>query len=321
MSRNITISCVTAAPLALGPETSPEEAVGAEIAHWEDRIRSVIDEEPDLIVLPEAADRPSVDTYGNSDRLTQYAVLRGGQVRDRLAELARTAKTHIAYSALHFDSDRPYNATEFIDRSGEVVGSYSKNHLTMGEADDSGLYYSDDTCVIDLDFGRVGAAICFDLNFEELRDKYRGRGVEVMVFSSEYHGGLMQNYWAYSLRSFLAASIRPPAPSAIVSPLGETIAESTNYFSQVTARVNLDYALAHLDGHWDKLAAMKKKYREGVNIHDPGRLGSVLITVEAEGLAISDLLLEFEVERLDDYLDRAREHRTKSLGKNPNELL
>lgn len=318
MARHITISCVTASPLALGPETSPEEALGAEIAHWEERINSVLDEEPDLIVLPEASDRPSVETYGDSNRLIEYAIHRGDHVRNRLAEIAREAKTHIAYSALHFDSDRPFNSTEFIDSTGKVVGSYSKNHLTMGEAEDTGLHYSDETPVFDLDFGRVGAVICFDLNFEELRDKYRNRGVELIVFSSEYHGGLMQNYWAYSLRSYLAASIRPPAPSAIVSPLGETISQSTNYFSQVTAHVNLDYALAHLDGHWDKLVAMKKKYREGVSIDDPGRLGSVLITAESEDLSITDLLLEFEVEQLDDYLDRARLHRNKALGKKPD---
>lgn len=313
MSRHVTVSCVTAAPLPLGAETDIEAAIEAEIEHWSERIAAVVGEDPDLIVLPEAADRPSTATFGGTERLIEYGRARAGRVRDRLAELARTHGTTIAYSALHFDLDEPLNSTEFIDRTGTVVGSYSKNHLTMGEADDYGLTYATQPGVVDLDFGRVGTAICFDLNFEELRDSYKGRGVELMVFSSEYHGGLMQNYWAYSLRSYFAAAIRPPAPSAIVSPLGETIAESTNYFPQVTSRINLDYALAHLDGHWDKLAAMKLKYRDGVAIHDPGRLGSVLITAESPDLSIDDLLAEYEIEQLDDYLDRARRHRADRL--------
>ena len=314
MSRHVTVSCVTAAPLPLGVETDLDAAVEAEIEHWSDRIAAVVGEDPDLIVLPEAADRPSTATFGDAERQIAYGRARGSRVRDRLAALARAHGTNIAYSALHFDRDRPVNTTEFIDRAGEVVGDYAKNHLTMDEADDFGLTYATEPGVVELDFGRVGTAICFDLNFEELRDSYRGRGVELMVFSSEYHGGLMQNYWAYSLRSYFAAAIRPPAPSAIISPLGETVAESTNYFPQVTSRINLDYALAHLDGHWDKLAAMKLKYRDGVTIHDPGRLGSVLITAESPNLTIQDLLAEFEIEQLDDYLARARRHRADRLS-------
>jgi len=314
MARNVTVSCVTAPALPLGSEVSIESAIDAEIAHWTMRIDTVLAEDPDLIVLPEAADRPSVDTFGGLDRQLEYLEQRGTRVRGHLAQIARDNRCIIAYSALRRDDDLARNRTEYLGRDGEVVGAYDKNHLVIEEHDQTGLEYSDEVNVVDLDFGRVATAICFDLNFDELRLQYRARGVELVVFSSEYHGGLMQNYWAYSLRSYLAASIRPPAPSAIISPLGETIGESTNYFPQVTQRINLDYALAHLDGHWDKLAAMKAKYRDGVNIHDPGRLGSVLITAESPDLGIDQLLQEFEIEPLDNYLDRTRRHRLDTIG-------
>jgi predicted amidohydrolase len=314
MARHVTVSCVTAPALPLGSEVSIESAVEAEIGHWTARIDAVLSEDPDLIVLPEAADRPSVDTFGGVDRQLEYLHQRGTRVREHLAAIARDNSTIIAYSALRRDSELSRNRTEYLGRDGEVVGGYDKNHLVIEEHDETGLEYSDEVSVVDLDFGRVGTAICFDLNFDEVRQQYRGQGVELIVFSSEYHGGLMQNYWAYSLRSYLAASIRPPAPSAIVSPLGETIAESTNYFPQVTQRINLDYALAHLDGHWAKLAAMKSKYRDAVNIHDPGRLGSVLITAESPDLTIDHLVQEYEIETLDDYLNRTRQHRRDAIG-------
>lgn len=314
MARPVTVSCVTAPALPLGTDVSIEAAVDAEIAHWTDRIDAVLSEDPDLIVLPEAADRPSVTTFGGVERQLEYLEQRGTRVREHLAAIARDNRTIIAYSALRHDDELSRNRTEYLGRDGEVVGGYDKNHLVIEEHDETGLDYSDEVGVVDLDFGRVGTAICFDLNFDELREQYRGKGVELVVFSSEYHGGLMQNYWAYYLRSYLAASIRPPAPSAIVSPLGETIAESTNYFAEVTRRINLDYALAHLDGHWEKLAAMKAKYREGVTIHDPGRLGSVLITAESHDLTIDQLLKEYEIEPLDDYLDRTRQHRRNAIG-------
>jgi predicted amidohydrolase len=314
MARHVTVSCVTAAPLWLGPEVDVEAAVAAEKAHWTDRIDSVLAEGPDLIVLPEAADRPSVESFGGIDRQIHFYRHRGTEIRDHLAQIARTNRCVIAYSTQRLDDGSSQNLTEYLGRDGHVVGGYAKNHLTMDEHDVTGLAYSDEVDVVDLDFGRVGTAICFDLNFDELRHRYRGRGVELVVFSSEYHGGLMQNYWAYSLRSYFAAAIRPPAPSGIISPLGETIAESTNYFPHVTSRINLDYVLVHLDGHWAKLAAMKARYRDGVAVHDPGRLGSVLVTAESPDLTIADLVAEFELEPLDEYLDRARRHRQVALG-------
>lgn len=315
MARHVTVSCVTAAPLWLGPDTGLEAAVAAEIAHWSERIDAVLAEGPDLIVLPEAADRPSVETFGGVTRELEFYRYRGTRVRDHLVSIARENHCIIAYSTLWRDEESSQNRTEYIGRDGRIIGSYAKNHLTIGEHNIAGFDYSDRVDVVDLDFGRVGTAICFDLNFDELRLQYRNRGVELIVFSSEYHGGLMQNYWAYSLRSYFAGSIRPPAPSAIISPLGETIAESTNYYPHVTSRINLDYALIHLDGHWAKLAAMKSRYKEGVNIHDPGRLGSVLVTAESPELSIDDLIAEFELEPLDDYLNRARRNRVAALDR------
>lgn len=315
MARHVTVSCVTAAPLWLGPDTGLEAAVAAEIAHWSERIDAVLAEGPDLIVLPEAADRPSVETFGGVARELEFYRYRGARVRDHLVSIARENHCIIAYSTLWRDEESSQNRTEYIGRDGRIVGSYAKNHLTIDEHNIAGFDYSDRVDVVDLDFGRVGTAICFDLNFDELRLQYRNRGVELIVFSSEYHGGLMQNYWAYSLRSYFAGSIRPPAPSAIISPLGETIAESTNYYPHVTSRINLDYALIHLDGHWAKLAAMKSRYKEGVNVHDPGRLGSVLVTAESPELSIDDLIAEFELEPLDDYLNRARRNRVAALDR------
>ncbi|MGB4137019.1 MAG: carbon-nitrogen hydrolase family protein [Microbacterium sp.] len=313
MSRHVTLSCLTAAALPLGRDVPLEDAVQAEIAHWVDRIDAVLPHSPDLIVLPEAADRPLITTFG-SDRQRDYFRLRGTRVRDVLSEIARSNSCNIAYSAQQIGDGFARNRTEYIDRTGTVVGGYDKNHLVIREHEENGLDYGTDAPVIDLDFGRVATAICFDLNFDELRHAYRDRGVELVVFSSEYHGSLMQNYWAYSLRAYLAAAIRPPAPSAIVSPLGETIAESTNYFPEVTRTINLDFAVAHLDDNEDKLAAAKRKYRDAVSIHDPGRLGSVLITAESPELTAAAILEEFGIETLDDYLARSRAHRARTVA-------
>ena len=67
-----------------------------------------------------------------------------------------------------------------------------------------------DAPVFECDFGRVAFAICFDLNFDELRLKYVKAKPDLIIFSSMYHGGLMQAYWAYSCRAYFVGAIAGP---------------------------------------------------------------------------------------------------------------
>lgn len=312
MVRPVVVSTVTAAPLVLPSSADPEEILRAEIDHWDQRLEAIAPDTPDLVVLPEAADRPDKAHFSSAD-IREYYAHRGSRMRDHLGKRAQELNCNIAYSTQRLDADAAHNRTEYLDRSGNPAGHYDKNHLVIAENEELGLQYGTGPAVVDLDFGRVGTAICFDLNFDELRAGYAGLGVELLVFNSEYHGGLMQNYWAYDLRSYFVASIRPPAPSAIISPQGETLAETTNYFPHVSTRLNLDYCLAHLDENWEKLAALRAAYRHEVVVHDPGRLGSVLITSESESTTAREMAEEFEIELLDDYFARCRAHRTRHL--------
>jgi hypothetical protein len=188
------------------------------------------------------------------------------------------------------------NSSVMLDRKGNVAGIYNKNHVTMGENIQSGILYGSHAPVIDCDFGRVAFAICFDLNFDRLRLKYAKDKPDLIIFSSVYHGGLMQAYWAYSCRCHFVSAVAG-LPCQIYDPLGELVASSTNYFDFVTTTVNLDCRLAHLDYNWGRLRKMKEKYGTKVKIKDPGHLGSVLISEE------------FDIELLDDYFKRALEHR------------
>jgi len=110
-----------------------------------------------------------------------------------------------------------------------------------------------------------------------------------------YHGGLMQNYWAYACRAYFVVSLWN-APSQILSPVGHPIVTTTNYLDHVTATINLDNRLAHFDGNQKAFAAMKAKYGRGVRIFDPGYLGVVMITSEADDVTAGDLVAEFGIE-------------------------
>ena len=294
----VTIATIGSGPPSVAADAEPQAIVDRMIAHWRGRFAQVLPDKPDLIVVPEVCDRPP---GFKDERLRRYYQVRGNQIRDFFAEVARQNNCYVVYSAnrLMRDGTRR-NSSILIDRKGNVAGIYNKNHPTIGEID-GGILCGKDAPVIECDFGRVAMAICFDLNFDELRLKYAAAKPDLILFSSMYHGGLMQAYWAYSCRCHFVGAIAGRGTfSEIRNPLGQVVASTTNYFDYAVATVNLDCALVHLDYNWDRLRKLKAKYGPKVAISDPGCLGAVLITSEHESKTTDDMIQEFSIERLDD---------------------
>jgi predicted amidohydrolase len=314
MSNYVKITSIGARPYQLSIEADFQDSVDKMIEHWKQEIDQVLPDKPDLIVLPEACDRPP--NYSLQRRLEYYKI-RGDQVLDFLAEVAGNNHCYIAYSAAREVEDGTWrNSTRIIDREGKVAGTYNKNHLIIEETTQCGILCGKEAPVIKCDFGNVACAICFDLNFDELRLKYVEVKPDIILFSSMYHGGLMQSYWAYSCRSHFVGCIAG-APNSIISPVGQVIAAGTNYFDYITAAINLDCCVAHLDYNWDKLKKLKQKYGPKIRVTDPGFLGSVLLSSEAEEFTIKEMVKEFEIELLDDYMVRVLAHRNNPENMEP----
>jgi hypothetical protein len=127
-----------------------------------------------------------------------------------------------------------------------------------------------------------------------------------------YHGGLVQGNWAYSLRAHLVSSVYRENPSEIRNPLGEVMSATSNYTDFTVSRINIDCKLVHLDYNQDKLTALKEKYGAAVKITDPGRLASVLVTSEDKNITVDQMIEEFDIELLEDYLNRSRDFRSKA---------
>jgi len=195
-----------------------------------------------------------------------------------------------------------------LDRNGDVAGVYNKNHPVIIEVEDNLIQCGEEAPVFECDFGRVAFAICFDLNFDELRLKYVRDKPDLIVFPSMFHGGFMQQYWAYSCRAHFVGAIAGGLPSSIVSPVGQVTSSTSSYYDFVSATINLDCAVAHLDYNRSKLEAIRQKYGKKVRVTDPGYLGSVLLSSETEEFSAEDLVREFEIEKLDDYLARSRSY-------------
>jgi len=312
MANKVKISVIASSVPAMETSVSMKPTVGKVGGYLRDQIAQTLPDKPDLIVLPEACDRPP--NFKINERFDYYR-LRGNRMLETLAGIAREHHCYITYPAVRSLPDGTWrNSVQLIDRQGRVAAIYDKYHPTIGE-NEAGIMSGTDAVVAECDFGRVGFALCFDLNFDEIRQKYVKARPDLMVFCSMYHGGLMQAYWAYSGRMFFAASISGVG-GFVISPVGELIAKSTNYFNYVTSTVNLDYVVAHLDENWERLKAMRAKYGAKVQVFDPGYLGAVLVSSEADGISARDMAQEFELELLDDYFARSlavqTQHRNES---------
>ena len=312
MSNYITIATIGPSPPKLSIQMRPQDVADHMIDHWRNEFTQVLSDKPDLIVVPEKCDCPRDWPFAKQ---YEYYQIRKNQVLDLFTQTAKEHNCYIVYAAIRKTDDRGWhNSSVVIDRRGNIAGTYNKNYLVAEEATEGGILYGKDASIIQYDFGRVACAICFDLNFDQLRLKYATAKPDLLIFSSMYHGGeLMQGYWAYSCRCHLVGAVAG-LPCQIRSPFGEVLASSTNYRDYAVATVNLDCCLAHYDGNWDKLKALKAHYGPEVDIHDPGYVGSVLISSLVKDKTATEMAKEFEIELLDDYFSRSLGHRDTSIA-------
>jgi len=305
----VKIATIGAVSPNLDLNQEPQKLVEQMIEFWAVEFKQVLPDKPDLIVLPEVCDRPS-----GMDKETKlkYYKTRGNQLMVYFASVAKENNCYIAFGALRLLDDGSWrNSGILLDRTGSTAGIYNKNFPTIGEME-AGIKAGKEAPVFQCDFGNVACAICFDLNFDELRSRYAEQNPHLILFPSMYHGGLVQANWAYSNRAFFVSSIGiRNLPSEIRNPMGKLVSTSTNYFHFTVATVNLDYCLAHLDNNWAKLSALKKKYGVKVTIYDPGEIGSVMITSESDELSAKEMAKEFDITLLDEYLNNSREYRHK----------
>ncbi|GBG11036.1 carbon-nitrogen hydrolase family protein [Paenibacillus agaridevorans] len=303
MARYVKISTCNFNYCAIVPEQGIESAIQAVTAFLENKIQQVLPDQPDLIVLPECCDMPA--GYGG-ERLKAYYRQRADRILDSLSAIAKRNRCYIAYPSIRYLDDGTWrNSVRLIDREGKVTGTYNKNHPVIVEMEQDGIVCGSEAPIFECDFGRVAIAICFDLNFAPLRERYANEQPDLILFPSMFHGGFMQQYWAYACRSYFVGAIAGNLPSAILSPVGQLLHSTSSYYDYVTGTVNLDAVVVHLDLNRPRLEKMKQKYGSKAKIMDPGYVGSVLVSSETTEFTANDLVEEFELEKLDNYFSRS----------------
>ncbi|MDX9971711.1 MAG: carbon-nitrogen hydrolase family protein [FCB group bacterium] len=263
-------------------------------------------EQPDLIVLPE-----TFNSLGFGGDAVKAAEPSDGPTLTAMAAKAAEHKVWIVSPIYEWRDGAIYNSAILLNREGRIAGTYHKMYPTVGEMD-AGVRPGQETVVVDTDFGKVGMAICFDLNFRPVGEGNREQGAKLLAFSSMYRGGLSAQIWAYDF-GFYLVSATPDEMSHFCTPVGRVLADSWHYQPIVTREVNLDYEVLHIDFNYSRWEDIRKKYGKLVEMDIYGPEGIFMLTSKHPEMSVADIMREFDLESRKDYFARSIRRREETL--------
>ena len=150
-----------------------------------DYLEKSSDKKLDLVVLPEFFST-GID---HESFLNSPEDENGGETIKTVCELAKKYNTNIvAGTVIEKSQDKLYNTSFIIDRNGKVIDKYRKIHLYnyMGGTEGDRITPGDRPVVVDLDFGRVGVGVCYDIRYPLYYKELAKMGAEMIVLPTAW---------------------------------------------------------------------------------------------------------------------------------------
>lgn len=199
---------------------------------------------PDLVVLPEVwqgwEDGPDRDGATNE-----------------LRALAKRCGVYIIHPTIREEGGVKYNTALVIGRDGEFVGHYDKRYPYWGEIGQ--VAPGGAARVIELDFGKVGIAICFDANFPGVWAEAARQGAELMIWPSAYGAGMQLAAHALNHHyPIVTATLSGHSMAFDLDGQRTVNVRSDAHFIQWHA-LDLDRAIFHENFNEEKLKALLKE--------------------------------------------------------------
>lgn len=203
----------------------------------------------DVLVLPELW-----DTGYDLTRLDELADQEGEQAKRLLSEAAVQLQAHvIGGSIAERRGKEAFNTTYAFDRSGTVVGKYSKVHLFRNMDEEKYFSAGSDPGLYILDGQNIASVICYDIRFPEYIRSLALRGAKVLFVAAQWpHPRL--DHWRQLLiaraienQMYVVACNRVGegggktfcGHSLVVDPWGEVVSEGMQQEQILTAELDL----------------------------------------------------------------------------------
>jgi beta-ureidopropionase len=253
--------------------------------------------QPDIICLPEVFHTSNVRQKYNINEKVAIS-------NDILVKMAAFAKQNHCYLVVAVntaENGKTFNSAVLLDRAGSPVGEYKKIHLTEDEIANGLTPGPLDPPVFDVDFGKVGIQICFDVMWEDGWKKLKDKNAEIVFWPSAYGGGQSLQLKALQHRYVLATSTRKGS-SKIWDITGKEIAQTGQWEKNwYCAPVNLEKAFLHtwpFVQHFDKIKAKYGRKIRITNFHEEE--WSVIESLSPD-VIIADILKEYNLKTYDQH--------------------
>ncbi len=266
----------------------------------------------DMVVLPEGF----AHVAGSSPWETAQTL--DGKIVTALAQKARAYSTYAAVSLVLREGEQIYNAVVLLNREGKPIGVYRKVFPVVfpDGSVEGGITPGGEFPVFDLEFGRVGVQVCFDVCFPEGWEALAAQEAELVLFPSDPPCTSALASFACRNASYIVASTwRPPA--IVLNPLGRVIAQAPKDKEVAVVRVDLDYRILPSRFLWTRGEEIKRKYGDRVDYGWHDAEGFCLVTSRDPALPVGRLVEIEGLETLGAFLARNRAAQMAARGGPP----
>lgn len=255
----------------------------------------------DIVCLPETFERCALP----SSRSAELAQTIPGPVFDTLCARARRYRMYVVAGLTELRDDQLINTAVLIDRDGRFVGQYDKIHPTIGEVG-SGIVPADAVKVFDLDFGRVGVAICYDIGWPAIWDELGRRGAEVVFWPSAYDGGFPLQTYAWRNFYYVVSSVWS-FHSRIIDITGQHLASTSRFSRLVSAEIDLEKKVFHTDQNAARLLELTTHFGQRISVESFTEEHIFTLQSNDPSVSVEQIEGEFGLEPFREYHRRAEE--------------
>ncbi len=140
----------------------------------------------DVVCLPEHFNVFNVPGKAGQQRTAAQPV--PGPLSDLISKRAAAHGINVVANFPVAEAGRVFNQTTFYGRDGKIAGVYRKLQPTEPEHSVDGVSPGEELPVIEMDFGKVGCIICFDIYFPEIVRILAMKGAEIVFWPTMAHG-------------------------------------------------------------------------------------------------------------------------------------
>jgi beta-ureidopropionase len=257
-------------------------------------------QEVDLACLPESFLSAGLPYTGEA--IASAAQPIPGSAFDAMADCARKYRMNVVAGLPTITDGKLQNVAVLIDRRGSLIGTYAKIHPTEGEID-CGVLPGGDVTVFDTDFGRVGLAICFDLNWPDQWAEMKRQKADLVCWISAYPGGFPLQVYAWMHRYPIVTSVWP-YEARVIDITGKILVSTSRWGRLATCELDLDKRLFHTDGQAQHILPIQTRY--GRRIYLESFTEEHLFTLESADpdLSVDDIIAEYGLIEYDAYIAR-----------------